>query len=157
MVQKPVHDTKSALERYRAQVVPIVHALRDYAKAVFHYVVRMVDEYPPLKAFMYSLAASSAIPLAVFAGYSTITFLGAGAVAVTGLALVQGGFVLFGAFWLFWFLLGSVAVALITTFWFTLAYTGYKVVQPYLPARLQSRIERPIAAVQSTVGGGASY
>ena len=49
MIQKPVSDTRGAFERYRAQVMPIVNALQDYAKTSWNYSVRIVNEYPPLK------------------------------------------------------------------------------------------------------------
>lgn len=46
---KPLADTRSTLQSYRQQVMPIVHAIRDYAKAAAQYCRRLIDEYPPLK------------------------------------------------------------------------------------------------------------
>ncbi len=45
----------------------------------------------------------------------------------TGIAVVQGGFLAFGAFVLSWFLIAALVIACIVTFWFTLAYFALEV------------------------------
>ncbi|KAJ3408498.1 hypothetical protein HDV05_004957 [Chytridiales sp. JEL 0842] len=111
-----------------------VGAVTPYAVAAQQTVVNTViaakailDKYPPLKAFVYTLAATSAFPLSVFLGFALMTLMGCLAVAGTGVAFVQGGFLVFAGFVLFWFLAGSFIITSIATFWFTVAYFAFQV------------------------------
>ncbi|KAJ3101374.1 hypothetical protein HDU96_009997 [Phlyctochytrium bullatum] len=110
-------------------VLPLLSAAQTYAVAAAGYSKAVLDRYPPLKAFVYTLAGTSAIPLAVFLAYSAIVLSICLAVAGTGIAFVQGGFMVFGGFVLFWFLAGAFIFTSIATFWFTAAYFAYKVAQ----------------------------
>ncbi|RKO83189.1 hypothetical protein BDK51DRAFT_25878 [Blyttiomyces helicus] len=87
----------------------------------------VLDRYPPIKSFVYTLGAASAIPVAVFTGYAATSGTIIVSIAGTWVAFVQGGFLLFGAFFLFWWLLGAFIVACISSFWFTMAYLAFQV------------------------------
>ncbi|KAJ3186209.1 hypothetical protein HDU85_007649 [Gaertneriomyces sp. JEL0708] len=109
------------------RVMPLVGAAQSVALQTYTTSRAVLNKYPPLKAFVYTLAAASAIPVSVFTGYA----LSAGAVvfgvAGTGAALVQGGVLAFGGFFLFWFLAGAFILACIAAFWFSLAYFAYQI------------------------------
>ncbi|KAJ3309018.1 hypothetical protein HDU76_003749 [Blyttiomyces sp. JEL0837] len=109
------------------RIMPIANSAKDLAVAGLVTSKAVLDKYPPIKAFVYTLAATSAIPLAVFAGFAGATLTGALAVAGTGVAVVQGGFLAFGGFILFFFLAGAFIVTSIATFWFTAAYFAFQV------------------------------
>lgn len=83
---------------------------------------------PPhsLQAFVYTLVSASAVPVACFSGYVAMTGGGVLAVASTGAAMVQAGFMAFGAFAVSWFLLGAFILASVLTFWFTLAWVAFQ-------------------------------
>ncbi|KAJ3105472.1 hypothetical protein HDU97_008088 [Phlyctochytrium planicorne] len=106
---------------------PVVSAVQTYTYAGVSYAKAILDRYPPLKAFVYTLAGTSAIPLAVFMAYAGIILAICLSVAGTGVALVQGGFMVFGGFVLFWFLAGAFIFTSIATFWFTAAYFAFQV------------------------------
>ena len=87
----------------------------------------LLDKYPPLKAFVYTLAGAAALPVAVFTGYGLITGASLLSIAATIIGITQGGFLALGAFILFWFLAGALGLALILTFWFTVSYFALQV------------------------------
>lgn len=82
----------------------------------------LLDKYPPVKAFIYTLSASCALPLAVFIGYGLITGTIILTIASAIAGITQGGFLALGAFSVFWFLMGGLLLASIVTFWFTIGY-----------------------------------
>ncbi|KAI8912357.1 hypothetical protein DFJ77DRAFT_468084 [Powellomyces hirtus] len=106
---------------------PLMSTAQAYAGSALSTSKAILDRYPPLKAFVYTIGGASAIPLAVFTGYGAATGAMILGVAGTGVAMVQGGFLAFGGFVLFWFLAGAFILAAIATFWFTLAYFAYQV------------------------------
>jgi hypothetical protein len=73
---------------------------------------------------VYSVAATSAVPLSVFTGYTMTTFGGLVAVSGTIVAFVQGGFVVFGLFVLSWFLLAAFIVSVVASFWYVNSTDG---------------------------------
>ncbi|KAJ3086871.1 hypothetical protein HK102_012310 [Quaeritorhiza haematococci] len=111
----------------QAQVGPLVSTIKNYAVSSFVATKAILDKYPPIKAFVYTLGAASAVPVACFTGYGAVTLGGCLAVAGTGVTLVQGGIMAFGGFILFWFLAGALVLASIVTFWFTAAYFAFQV------------------------------
>jgi hypothetical protein len=100
---------------------------KDYVLGIAVFFHALLDKYPPLKAFVYTLFGAAALPLAVFGGYGLITGGVILTIAATVIGIVQGGFLAFGAFVLFWFLLGALAVASIAAFWFTVSYFSFQV------------------------------
>ncbi|KAI8849568.1 hypothetical protein BC829DRAFT_184319 [Chytridium lagenaria] len=54
------------------RVAPIVLAAQSYAMTAIMFLKAFLDKYPPVKAFVYTLAGTSAIPLAVFIGWSAV-------------------------------------------------------------------------------------
>ncbi len=65
------------------QIVPLVSKATGYASVALKTSKAVLDKYPPVKAFVYTLAGASAVPVAVFTGYAA-TSLG-GVLAVAGL------------------------------------------------------------------------
>ncbi|KAI9330348.1 hypothetical protein DFJ73DRAFT_800078 [Zopfochytrium polystomum] len=118
-----VHSTVDAAIR---QITPIAVVAKDYTFAAAGVAKSILDRYPPLKVFVYTLTATSAIPLAVFFGYLAITLAICLSIAGTGVALVQGGFALFAGFVLFWFLAGAFVLTCIVTFWLTAGYLAFQ-------------------------------
>lgn len=100
---------------------------KDYVLGIAVFFNALLDKYPPLKAFVYTLFGAAALPLAVFGGYGLITGGVILTIAATVIGIVQGGFLAFGAFVLFWFLLGALAIASIAAFWFTVSYFSFQV------------------------------
>ena len=89
----------------------------------------VLESYPVLKAFVFTMGATSAVPLIIFA---MVTLSGGAFVlglAGSTVALVQGSFLALSSFVLSFFLLGSLAVASIATFWFAAGYFGLSVVK----------------------------
>ncbi|KAJ3204873.1 hypothetical protein HDU83_005047 [Entophlyctis luteolus] len=82
-----------------------------YATTGYAAIREVLDRYPPLKAFAYTLLAASVFPLAVFASITGSTFLGAIAAAGTCVAVFQGIVFAVAGFVLFWFLLGALAIS----------------------------------------------
>ncbi|KAJ3200850.1 hypothetical protein HDU67_001763 [Dinochytrium kinnereticum] len=111
------------------RLAPVASAAHGYASTAASFAKAFLDKYPPIKAFVYTLAGTSAVPLAVFLGWAGIVLTICLAIAGTGVAFVQGGFMVFGGFILFWFLAGAFIFTAIATFWFTAAYFAYKVAQ----------------------------
>ena len=87
----------------------------------------ILEKYPPVKAFIYTLAGAAALPVAVFTGYGLVTGAILFTIAATIIGVTQGGFLAFGAFILFWFLVGALIVASIATFVFTGSYFALQV------------------------------
>ncbi len=100
---------------------------KDFVVGIAFFFTALLDKYPPLKAFVYTLLGAAALPLAVFGGYGLITGGVILTIAATIVGIVQGGFLAFGAFVLFWFLIGALALASIATFWFTVSYFSFQV------------------------------
>ncbi|KAI8805466.1 hypothetical protein BJ742DRAFT_407857 [Cladochytrium replicatum] len=114
IVSRPVADIVGDASK---RVVPMFSAAKDYtlnAARMFH---TFLGKYPPLKMFVYSVVATSAIPIATFIGFTSLTLGGTLAFAGTGVALVQGGILAFCGFILFWFLVGAFILACIASFW----------------------------------------
>ncbi|KND02001.1 uncharacterized protein SPPG_02507 [Spizellomyces punctatus DAOM BR117] len=109
------------------RVLPLISTAQSYAIATLSTSKAILDRYPPLKAFVYTLGGAAAVPLAVFTGYGAATGAVVLGVAGTAVTFVQGGFLAFGGFILFWFLAGAFVLASILTFWFTLAYFAFQV------------------------------
>ena len=108
--------------------VSMVGTVKEGVTTAAYAVKNLLDKYPPLKAFVYTLAGAAAVPLAVFTGYGLLTAAVMLTIAAVIIGLAQGGFLAFGGFVLFWFLAGAVAVACILTFWFTLSYFALQVI-----------------------------
>ena len=115
------------------KIVPYVSSAKDAAvstamsaKDIFLSVAffskGLIDKYPPLKAFVYTLSASCALPLAVFIGYGLITGTIILTIASAVAGITQGGFLALGAFSIFWFLMAGFLLASVVTFWFTIGY-----------------------------------
>jgi hypothetical protein len=100
---------------------------KDVTVSTVFFFKELLDRYPPIKAFVYTLAGASALPLAVFTGYGLITGAIILTIAATIIGITQGGFLAFGAFVLFWFLMGALLLASILTFWFTVSYFALQV------------------------------
>ncbi|KAI8805272.1 hypothetical protein BJ742DRAFT_820733 [Cladochytrium replicatum] len=109
------------------KVGPALAAAKDYAVSTALSAHAFLGKYPPLKIFVYSVAATSAIPVATFVGFTSLTLGACMAVAGTGVALVQGGFLAFSGFVLFWFLAGAFILACIATFWLSAIYFAFQV------------------------------
>ncbi|KAI8817664.1 uncharacterized protein EV422DRAFT_540464 [Fimicolochytrium jonesii] len=127
MANRPKTQARTLVNSVAGTVLPIVQSAQGYALAVARTTKGILDAYPPVKAFVYTLGGAAAIPLAVFTTYGAATGAIVVGVAGTGVALVQGGFLAFGGFVLFWFLLGALIFAAISAFWFTVAYFAYQV------------------------------
>ena len=100
---------------------------KDVSFTVFSFFTKILDKYPPVKACVYSLAGLCAVPLAVFTGYAGLVAAVLFTIAGTIIAITQGSFLAFGAFVLFWFLVGALILASIVTFWFTSGYFALQV------------------------------
>ncbi|KAJ3015650.1 hypothetical protein HKX48_004439 [Thoreauomyces humboldtii] len=124
-------QSKVVSNSYYQQVVgtagPMLSTLQAYTGSAISTSKAILDRYPPVKAFVYTIGATAAVPLAVFTGYGAATGAMVLGVAGTGVAMFQGGFLAFGAFWLAWWLLAALVIAAIVTFWFTLAYFAFQV------------------------------
>ncbi|KAJ3243657.1 hypothetical protein HDU78_000270 [Chytriomyces hyalinus] len=101
-----------------------LHKATDYAQTSAAAVKQVLDRYPPVKAFTYAMAFTSALPVTVFAAVSGSAFLGGLATAGTGIAVFQGIVFAITGFILFWFLLGAFLISATIAFWFTLAFFG---------------------------------
>lgn len=91
--------------------MPVVAKAKASAVTSFKQSQQVVEQYPPLKAFVVALAALSAIPLAIFLAFGATTGAVVLGIAGTGVALVQGSLLAFGGFFLFWFLIGALFFA----------------------------------------------
>ncbi|KAJ3193377.1 hypothetical protein HK101_004931 [Irineochytrium annulatum] len=123
-------ETSSVVALFQAgvdRVMPIWNTAYLYGAYGAGAAKSVLDKYPPVKAFVYTLGATSAFPLLCFGGFATATLAGCVAVAGTGVAFVQGGFLLFGGFFAFWFLLGSFIFTCFASFWFTMSYFALQV------------------------------
>ncbi|KAI8822367.1 uncharacterized protein EV422DRAFT_396002 [Fimicolochytrium jonesii] len=117
----------SLVQSVAGQVMPLISTAQSYAVTAISTSKAILDRYPPIKAFVYTLGGAAAVPLAVFTGYGAATGAVVLGVAGTGVAMVQGGFLAFGGFVLFWFLAGALIFSAIATFWFTLAYFAFQI------------------------------
>jgi hypothetical protein len=104
-----------------------VVSVRDVVQSSCSTFQTVLDKYPPVKAFFYSFAAVSALPLAFFACFVFITGAILLTIGSTFFAITQGSFMAFGAFVLFWFLLAALVAASIGSFWFTTGYFAFQV------------------------------
>jgi hypothetical protein len=77
-------------------------------------------------AFCVSLLLFSFVPISIFLAFIGVSGGIGLAVAGTGIAIVQGIAFAFGAFVLFWWLLGALFFAGLVTIWFTVGYFGLK-------------------------------
>ncbi|KAI8589298.1 hypothetical protein BDZ88DRAFT_418379 [Geranomyces variabilis] len=125
-IQSKIQST-SLVQSITGRVGPALSTVQSYAGTALSTSKAILDRYPPVKAFVYTIAGASAVPIAIFTGYGAATGAMVLGVAGTGVAMVQGGFLAFGGFILFWFLAGAFILAAIATFWFTLAYFAYQV------------------------------
>ncbi|KAJ3311264.1 hypothetical protein HDV04_004173 [Boothiomyces sp. JEL0838] len=108
------------------KLTPIVIGAKDAAISSYQTTVKILDRYPPLKAFVVSLALFSSVPISFFLGFAGISAAIILGVAGTGVVVVQGTLLAFGAFFLFWWLLGALFFAGLATFWFSAGYFGLK-------------------------------
>ena len=112
-----------------ATLKPYVTKATQVSTHLAHQANTFLQRYPPLKAFAYSVAATSAIPVSLFAGYATSTLGGLSFIAGTTVTLIETGFLAFGAFVLSWFLLAAFVLSAIFTFWFSVVYFSYSVLK----------------------------
>ncbi|KAJ3272818.1 hypothetical protein HDV01_005246 [Terramyces sp. JEL0728] len=110
----------------KENLTPVVVGARDAAISSYQTTVKVLDRYPPLKAFVVSLALFSSVPISFFLGFAGVSGAIVLGVAGTGIVLVQGTLLAFGAFFLFWWLLGALFFAGLATFWFSAGYFGLK-------------------------------
>ncbi|KAI9366859.1 hypothetical protein DFJ73DRAFT_772022 [Zopfochytrium polystomum] len=108
------------------QVTPIAVGIKDLTFTTARLAKGVLDRYPLLKAFVYTLTATSAVPIATFVGFLAVTLAVCLSVAGTGVVLVQGGFTVVAGFVLFWFLAGAFVLTCIATFWLTAGYVAYQ-------------------------------
>ena len=106
------------------QVVPAIEKTKTVAVQGFSSFVALLDRYPPLKAFVIALVLFASVPLSIFAGFALTSGAIVFGTAATGFAVVQGGLLAFGGFFLFWFLLGALFFAGLASFWFSAGYFG---------------------------------
>ncbi|KAI9104830.1 hypothetical protein DFS34DRAFT_645527 [Phlyctochytrium arcticum] len=125
-LQQPT-GISSLVQSAAGRLTPLIRSANYYAVSTLSTSKAVLDRYPPLKAFVYTLGGAAAVPLAVFTGYGVATGAVILGIAGTAVTFVQGGFLAFGGFVLFWFLAGALILASILTFWFTLAYFAYQV------------------------------
>ncbi len=95
---------------------------KDVAISLVLFAKGLLDKYPPVKAFIYTLSAFCALPVAMFIGYGLITGTIILTLASAIVGITQGGFLAVGAFSIFWFLMGGLFLASFVTFWFTIGY-----------------------------------
>ena len=62
-------------------VKPVLNRITSTSSLLVSHSRALLRRYPPIKAFVYTLVATSAIPIAVFTGYCATTFTGIMAVA----------------------------------------------------------------------------
>ncbi|KAI8928582.1 hypothetical protein BC831DRAFT_509925 [Entophlyctis helioformis] len=108
------------------KVGPALEQARQAAIASLKYTQAVLKRYPPLMAFLVAIVLFSAIPLGTFAAFGLTSGAIVLGTAGTGVAIVQGSLLAIAGFFLFWFLLGALFFAGLTTFWFSAAYLGYK-------------------------------
>ncbi|KAJ3253236.1 hypothetical protein HK104_007283 [Borealophlyctis nickersoniae] len=131
----------SVVNRTKEMMAPVVSTVSGYTGWMIGVSRELMERFPPLKCFVYTMAAASAVPVSVFLGYGAATGSVVLGVAGTIVTVVQGFILAIGAFFLFWWLLGAFAVACVTTFWFSggyLVYSAYKRIQPTIQGAVQS-------------------
>ncbi|KAI8817195.1 uncharacterized protein EV422DRAFT_542825 [Fimicolochytrium jonesii] len=121
----------SLVQSVTGSVMPYLQSAQSLAVSAIYTSKAILDRYPPVKAFVYTLGGAAAVPLAVFIGYGAATGAVVLGVAGTGVAMVQGGFLAFGGFFLFWWLAGALIFASIAAFWFTLAYFAFQLAKRF--------------------------
>ncbi|KAI8899287.1 hypothetical protein BC833DRAFT_586287 [Globomyces pollinis-pini] len=94
------------------RLAPIASSAYDVTVAGLTGVKNILDRYPPLKSLE-------------LRKISVHTLIQRG----TGIAIVQGTLLAFGAFFLFWWLLAALFFAGVATFWFSASFFGLQVVK----------------------------
>ncbi|ORY39022.1 hypothetical protein BCR33DRAFT_853600 [Rhizoclosmatium globosum] len=102
----------------------VINKAHTYANTGAEAVKQILDKYPPVKAFVIAFIITIALPVTVFASITGSTFLGAIAVAGSGVALFQGLVLAIAGFVFFWFALGAFLFAASVGLGFTAVYFG---------------------------------
>ncbi|KAJ3321075.1 hypothetical protein HDV06_004633 [Boothiomyces sp. JEL0866] len=109
------------------KLTPIVVGAKDVAISSYQTTISTSKGIQSLTlAFVVSLALFSSVPISFFLGFAGISGAIILGVAGTGVVVVQGTLLAFGAFFLFWWLLGALFFAGLATFWFSAGYFGLK-------------------------------
>lgn len=114
-ISSNARDKMQAAAHYGGEMA---EQLTESTRGIFGRIYDFLNRVPPLKYGVYTMAALSAIPLAVFLGFLGISFAVLCCIATVVVSLLEGGAVLIGGT----FLVPTLFVAGITTFFIVGAF-----------------------------------